>query len=281
VTRARRLALATLALAAFIGGCGSADSETPPPYGDAPDATMDADSADASLPTDAKAPPYDAADGAHLDRNTPVVDASPDALAPDSGAVADAASDAAHAADAAPPLPPPPVPAIGAQIDRAGRPGINLLLTNPFDLSVPTGSRDATEDAYNAASDPSQWDALFEEDIAINLAILDGFDRSCGNQLHIGPPGVTRYRGLAKMLTDDRLYLDVRKPQCGTYLALEIAAPAEATTCGGLTPLSTSIDASYGLFMTGDATSPFVNGIDLDADGTASATVFPFLSPPN
>ena len=56
---------------------------------------------------------------------------------------------------------------------------------------------------YNSASNPSQWAGLFKTMIAGNLAILDGLDQNCGNQLlAAGPPAaVGRYDALAGVHT--------------------------------------------------------------------------------
>ena len=52
----------------------------------------------------------------------------------------------------------PAPPGIGAQLDRAGRPLINTILTNPFDLTLTGTGADTKarmQDAYNASVDPA------------------------------------------------------------------------------------------------------------------------------
>src|SRR6185295_571231 len=81
--------------------------------------------------------------------------------------------------------PPPQMPALGAQIDRMGRPAINTALTHPFDPDM--DSKFAAKDAYNADGDPQNW-ATYIPEFAANLAVFDGLDNpvganGCGNQI--------------------------------------------------------------------------------------------------
>ncbi len=182
------------------------------------------------------------------------------------------------------PNPPPPV--IGAnQIDRMGRAGVNTALTNPFfDPNVPAQEdmHGAVQDEYNAATQPAQWSSMFAAEIAGNLAILDGLDRVCGNQLLAGDsPSPGRYSTLAAVLADDQLYVNAGSGTCQQYLAVEANAVGIANTdCGGRTPLEDTIDTTYSLLAAG-ALSGVTDGIDADADGHASLTAFPFLDAPN
>src|SRR5437870_10801429 len=139
----------------------------------------------------------------------------------------------------------PPPPAVGAvQIDRMGRAGVNTALTNPFfrDTVASEESRhEMISDDYNAANNPSQWVPQFSSLIASNLAILDGLDRVCGNQIQ-PPPGLPqvagRYKALADILADDQLYVNTASGTCNQYLAVEANAIGIANTdCGGRTPL--------------------------------------------
>src|SRR4051812_11407049 len=66
-----------------------------------------------------------------------------------------------------------PPPAIGTQIDRMGRPGLNSLLTDPFD-SLQNMTPDQAKDAYNLASHPKTWDATVHENIKASVAFCDG-----------------------------------------------------------------------------------------------------------
>ena len=181
----------------------------------------------------------------------------------------------------------PPPPAVGAvQIDRMGRAGVNTALTNPFfreSVASEESRHEMISDDYNAANDPSQWVAQFSSLIASNLAILDGLDRVCGNQIQ-PPPGLPqvagRYKALADILADDQLYVNTASGTCNQYLAVEANAIGIANTdCGGRTPLENTIDITYSVVAAGTLTG-VTNGITSDADGTASLTAFPFLDRP-
>lgn len=176
---------------------------------------------------------------------------------------------------------PPPPPLGAVQIDRMGRAGVNTALTNPFfraSVASEESQHEAVQDAYNAASDPTQWVALFAPEIATNLAILDSLDRVCGNQLLAGPQPVPgRYNTLAAVLADDQLYVNTASGTCNQYLAVEANI---VTDCGGRTPLENSIDVTYSVLAIGRL-SGVTNGVTADGDGTASLTVFPFLDRPN
>ena len=178
--------------------------------------------------------------------------------------------------------PPPPLGAI--QIDRMGRAGVNTALTNPFfreSVASEESQHEMIVDAYNAAHDPSQWVAMFSSLITPNLAILDGLDGVCGNQVLAGPaPVAGRYTALANILADDQLYVNTASGTCNQYLAVEANAIGIANTdCGGRSPLENTIDITYSLVAVGALTG-VTNGITSDADGTASLTVFPFVDRP-
>ena len=184
------------------------------------------------------------------------------------------------------PAPSSSIPAArGVQIERMGRAGVNTAVTNPFFRETVDSERELHEeivDEYNAASDPSQWTTLFSAEMAPNLAILDGLDRNCGNQLLAGPsPVAGRYNALAGILADDQLYLNTASGSCAQYLAVEANAVGIANTdCGGRTPLEDSIDTTYSLLAAG-ALSGVTDGVPDDADSTPSLTVFPYLDDPS
>jgi hypothetical protein len=176
-------------------------------------------------------------------------------------------------------------PARGVQIERMGRAGVNTAVTNPFFRESVESEKESHEeivDAYNAASDPSKWTTLFPAEMAANLAILDGLDRNCGNQLLAGPtPVAGRYDTLATVLADDQLYLNTASGTCAQYLAVEANAVGIANTdCGGRTPLEDSIDTTYSLLAAG-ALSGVTDGVPSDADSTPSLTAFPYLDDPS
>ena len=185
----------------------------------------------------------------------------------------------------------PAKPAVGkTQIDRMGRAAVNTALTNPFGL-VPGKTSDQTKDEYNAASDPAGWKASFQPAIRTHLAILDGLDGTCGNQLAAAAPlDANRYAALAGVLADDRLYLRTDKTTCGLYLAAEADAvnlTQNNGDCGGRTPVEDTIKETYSLLLTGkptgitDGLAVGANGFGADQDGNPNATIFPFLGDPN
>ena len=83
---------------------------------------------------------------------------------------------------------PPAPPALGPQIDRMGRAGVNTAVTDPFNLN--SAAKGANQDGYNAAGVPTQWAGQYAAPFAANLAILDSLDTVCGNQLLAGPAPV-------------------------------------------------------------------------------------------
>jgi hypothetical protein len=179
---------------------------------------------------------------------------------------------------------PPAPPAVGAQIDRMGRAGVNTALTDPFDL-MGNMTTDNVKDAYNKEGDRTKWGPSFAGDskthqyIAGNLAILDGADTKCGDSF--GFALSSDYTAAAGFLADDVLYVDTSQTTCVTYLGAELAALAGAPAdCGGRTLTENSIDQTYNLLVAGNPAAGITNGITSDADGAPSAT-FPFLTPPN
>lgn len=144
-------------------------------------------------------------------------------------------------------------PELGVQIDRAGRAAVSTALIGTF---MPAGeAKDALKDGYNGASAPEFWD-VYASDIATSLAILDGADTVCGNQLVAGEEPVEgRYDFLAGVLSDDQLYVNSGSGTCGVYLGLE----AEITGvvgegmggCGGRTLNDDVIQRSYSVLISG------------------------------
>lgn len=140
-------------------------------------------------------------------------------LAPADGGVADLGGD-------------PAPPAIGAQLDRVGRPLVNLLLTNPFEQTLTGTGADTKarmQDAYNASVDPAGWQAKYGARpwIPDALAFWDGIDGTCSNQLT--PPSST----LGNILANDYLFIDTTKTACNRYLAVEVG---DLLNCGGRQP---------------------------------------------
>jgi hypothetical protein len=172
----------------------------------------------------------------------------------------------------------PPAPVLGKQIDRFGRPAINTALNHSFDKDPMAAGK--AKDAYNAEADASMWATLAAPQFAGNLAILDGLDTKCGNQIAAGPtPTAGRYAALAGVLADDRVWLNTAATACTTYLAVEADFLGNANMdCGGRKLDYDVIDASYTALATGGA-GAVGDGVAADAD-TKGAT-FPYLAGPH
>jgi hypothetical protein len=173
----------------------------------------------------------------------------------------------------------PAPPALGAQIDRMGRPAVTTALIHAFDPDMT--AKNAAKDAYNAAL-PATW-PTFAGEIAKNLAIYDSLDTNCHNQFLHSPDhdGADRYAALSLALADDQVILDTTTGTCMQYLGVELKVTGAAPTlvdCGGRTPLYDVIDVTYSALAIG-ATSGVTDGVDAD-DSTPSTTIFPFLAAP-
>jgi hypothetical protein len=175
----------------------------------------------------------------------------------------------------------PPAPAIGEQIDRMGRPGVNTALTDPFDLM---GMKNQIRDAYNKGGDPTMWVSQNMMNIRKNLAILDGLDTVCGNQIAADAAvmaGGKRYDFLATVLATDILFVDTTKTTCKLYLGVEAAALGiQNSDCGGRTPPEDVIDETYSLLAIG-APSGVDDGVPKDdSPNPGNDNAFPFLGAP-
>lgn len=203
------------------------------------------------------------------------------------------------------PIPPPP--ALGAQIDRMGRPLIGTALIGAFAAAQ---DQAAMRDAYNRAPDPAAWptamistSATIQAEMEHNLAVFDAFDigvttitnAGCGNAVRYQtPPMPASYRVAAGLFVDDELFVDTAFTSCPIYLALEMQYATTGvgtkahTTCGGRTPSQDVIDLTYSMLAAGRS------GVDPSAsdgaptihDGVAAHTdikesVFPFLGAPH
>lgn len=170
----------------------------------------------------------------------------------------------------------PERPALGAQIDRMGRPAINTALNNTFNGDK--SAKDAAKDRYVQAPQ-SEW-MSFASDFMGSLAILDSLDTVCGNQL-LADGASSRYAALAGVLVDDQIYVNSASGECGTYLGLEAevvgAVPAGAGGCGGRTPSDDVIERSYSVLAAG-----LLAGIDdgITRDDGEQTEAFPFLGAP-
>lgn len=167
-------------------------------------------------------------------------------------------------------------PPSGPPLDRMGRALTgNALLGTIADESV----SNPLKEAYNRA-ERVEW-GRFADEIGRNLALYDGFDGVAGNQwlAEPGEASPARYRRLAALLADDRLWVDSRRTGCREHLAVERAAfGAPSSECGGRTPLHNVNGVLRSLWVRGT-----VDGVDdgVDRDDRAhSTTDFPFLAAP-
>ena len=180
--------------------------------------------------------------------------------------------------------PNPMPPKLGTQIDRFGRPAINTALNHTFDVDPAKGM---AKDAYNQEADSSKWATLSGAEFAKNLAILDGLDTVCGNQIlastevdAANKPKPDRYALLAGALSNDRIWVNTAGAACTTYLAVEANATGLLANmdCGGRKLDYDVIDASYSTLAVG-AFGGVGDGIPADAD--TKGAVFPYLAAPH
>jgi hypothetical protein len=178
------------------------------------------------------------------------------------------------------PFVPPAPPALGAQVDRFGRPAVNTALNNTFNGNATAAT--AAKNAYNADKNSATWAATYKGEVAANLAILDSLDTNCGNQLLAAPGAVTatRYNGLATALADDRQWVNSAAAACTTYLAVEANATGvlQNADCGGRKLTYDVIDITYSVVAAG-ALAGVTDGIAAVAAKT-NGTTFPYLAAP-
>lgn len=163
------------------------------------------------------------------------------------------------------------------QVDRMGRPLTGNAMLSPLaqdDMS------DRLKEEYNASATADA--ERFVPEIEKTLALYDGFDAQCGNGLIPHPKPDQRYRPLARLLADDRLWVDSRSGVCSEFMAVERAALRDerqaAEDCGGRTPLTDAIDVYRSLLVGGQPTG-ITDGVDVD-EREHSPSQFPFLAAP-
>lgn len=163
----------------------------------------------------------------------------------------------------------------GETLDRMGRALTGNALLGTFETADASNRR---KEQYNRAARDG-WTA-FAADIAPNLAIYDGFDGQCGNQwLAVQNADATRYDALARLLADDRLWVNSTARDCRQYLAAEFDfVGALNGDCGGRTPTYDAVDVFRSLLANG-TTSGLSDGVDRD-ERAPSDTRFPFLVAP-
>ena len=165
----------------------------------------------------------------------------------------------------------------GKQVDRMGRPLTGNAMLSPLaqdDVS------DRLKEDYNAAL-PAEADR-FTPEIERTLGLYDAFDGQCGNGLLAEDKPEHRYRRLAKLLADDRLWVDARFARCTQFMAVERLAlrneAIAANDCGGRNPLIDAIDTYRSLLVTGN-TAGVDDGVNRD-ERDHPISQFPFLAAP-
>jgi hypothetical protein len=167
----------------------------------------------------------------------------------------------------------------GRRIDRAARPLTGNALLGPLE---PDEVSDSLKERYNEASPATA--APFVAEIEKSLALYDGYDGQCGNQLLADKDAAPaeRYRPLATMLADDRLWVNSAASSCTQMFAVELAALKHDSRfnsdCGGRTPTYDAANIYRSMLATGTA-SGIDDGLHRDALDH-SAQVFPFLAAP-
>jgi hypothetical protein len=165
------------------------------------------------------------------------------------------------------------------QIDRMGRPLTGNALLGSF---ADEATSDRLKERYNSAT-PSTGGEFIAE-MERTLGIYDGFDGKCGNQLLADPKATTpaRYRALATVLADDRLWINSESSLCGEFFSVEFTAlggdDSKVIYCGGRTPNDDAIDVYRSVLSMGQAVG-IDDGVDHD-ERKHSISDFPFLAAP-
>jgi hypothetical protein len=174
----------------------------------------------------------------------------------------------------------PSIPKLGEQIERTARPLIKTALVGgPL---APDNESDQRKEAYNRVA-RNGW-ARFSSDIAKTLGLYDGFDGKCGNQWLADSKAEAshRYERLARMLADDRVWVNSKSAVCTQFLAVEFTEfktpGALSNDCGGRTPNYDASNIFRSLLVNGTMAGA-IDGLDHD-DKVHSTTDFPFLAAP-
>ena len=169
-------------------------------------------------------------------------------------------------------------PVLGAAIDLIGRPLIANMLIGTLD---PDELRDARKDKFNS-SGPPEW-SQFSTDIERTLGLFDGYDGKCGNQWLANREALPelRYQTLAKILADDRIWINSKSSVCTQYLAVELSKFTNKSSwsndCGGRTP-NYNANAIFRSLLVRGTIDVIDDGLERD-DAEHSTSIFPFLAP--
>lgn len=166
-------------------------------------------------------------------------------------------------------------PLLGERVDRMGRALTGNGLIGPLDDAATVNAR---KEAYNRAARET-W-STFEQDIARTLGLYDSFDGVAGNQWRYDAAAAPelRYLALAKLLADDRVWIDSRATRCAHYLSVELGHARPGEDCGGRTP-NYNADAVFRSLLIRGTTTMVDDGLRED-DARHSDAVFPFLAAP-
>ena len=174
----------------------------------------------------------------------------------------------------------PAIPRLGEPIERTARPLIkNGLVGGPL---APDAISNQRKESYNRVG-RTGW-AQFSTYIEQTLGLYDGFDGKCGNQWLSDPnaKGPVRYQTLAKILADDRLWVNSKSSVCTQFLAVEFTEfktpGALSGDCGGRPPDYPAPNIFRSL-LTNGTTTGVDDGLRGD-DKVHSTTDFPFLAAP-
>jgi hypothetical protein len=167
----------------------------------------------------------------------------------------------------------------GKHVDRMGRPLTGNAMLGPLATAEVSN---ALKENFNRATPTTS--AEFIPEIEKTLGLYDAFDGQCGNQLLADrqAKSTARYRAMAALLADDRLWIDSESTICGQFFSVELAALTGdnlmALSCGGRTPNDDAVDVYRSLLVTGKTTG-VDDGVDRD-ERLHSTSEFPFLAAP-
>ena len=168
-------------------------------------------------------------------------------------------------------------PRLTQRIDRAGRPEIARVLG--ASLVAPEARQDIQE-RYNKAG---LGNVEFRPSLESSLAMIDGIDGVCGNQLWAGRVQAQRYRSLANLLLNDQIYIHADRLGASVYLGLEAEAagalaPPRTGEAGGRMPGADAIEPTLSALISGTLTGTD-DGVRSD-DRAHDPSTFPFLAAP-
>ncbi|MGE7137543.1 DUF4331 family protein [Luteibacter sp. NPDC031894] len=163
------------------------------------------------------------------------------------------------------------------RVDRAGRPLTGNALLAPL---APEAVSDRLKERYNRAEPATS--RQFIADIQRSLGLYDAYDGVRGNQWLADARAAQgeRYKQLATLLADDRLWVNSAARTCTQLFAVELAALSGrrdlADDCGGRTPSYDASNVYRSLLAAGD-TRTIDDGVHRD-ERVHSTSRFPFLA---